>query len=507
MSDRGSRSGSRWLAAGLAGFVVLSGWIAPAVAEGDEIEMSPDATVVPYDPSVFRSDPLYEDKPYSAEAQQQIYGGKSAFATPRPMFELGRRQYTTGPFDPGIEVIGRKNLLFPAFAAYGDWRTAVANNDNGASEQGLVATRLNLDLDLKLTGTERIHAFVRPVDQGGRFTRFEFAADADQRGELELDLNLDTLFFEGDIGAIATGLTGEESRFDLPVAVGLMPLLFQNGVWLEDAFTGAAFSIPALNSPRLDISNMDFTFFAGFDKVSSAGVLDNAGAVADHSADMYAAATFIEALGGYFEAGYGYTDGEDSKDDQSYHNLTVSHTRRLSNILSNSVRLIWNFGQDRDGGVQQTADGFILLLENSLITSRPLTLVPYGNFWAGFDRPQSLARGAGAGGVLKNTGINFETDGLTGFPKLDDTGRDTWGGALGVNYLFALDRQIVVEAAAVQEMGEPIGRPAAGNQYAIGIRYQHPLDEKWIVRGDAMHGWLDGADDLFGVRLEIRRKF
>lgn len=31
---------------------------------------------------------------------------------------------------------------------------------------------------------------------------------------------------------------------------------------------------------------------------------------------------------------------------------------------------------------------------------------------AGFGRPQSLARDAGAGGILKNEGIGFDTDGL-----------------------------------------------------------------------------------------------
>ena len=56
-------------------------------------------------------------------------------------------------------------------------------------------------------------------------------------------------------------------------------------------------------------------------------------------------------------------------------------------------------------------------------------------------------------------------------------------------------------------MGEAIGRPASGDQYAVGVRYQHNLDEAWILRGHAMHGWLDNAEDLFGARMEIRRKF
>jgi hypothetical protein len=148
----------------------------------------------------------------------------------------------------------------------------------------------------------------------------------------------------------------------------------------------------------------------------------------------------------------------------------------------------------------------MLIAENSLITSKPSTLVPYFNVWAGFDRPQPLADDSG---LLKNTGINFETDGLTGFPKLDDTGHDTFGGAVGVSYLFNLDRQLVVELATVQIMGDvnEVGRAAINDQYALGVRYQHPISPAWIVRADAMYGLLKDTDDISGARLEFRRKF
>jgi len=120
-----------------------------------------------------------------------------------------------------------------------------------------------------------------------------------------------------------------------------------------------------------------------------------------------------------------------------------------------------------------------------------------------------LARAGGAGGILKNTGINFETDGLTNFPKLDDSGQNTAGGAMGMEYLFGLNRQLVVEAAAFQVIdGEnEVGRAARGDEYALGMRYQFPLNEAWIFRSDAMHGWRMEDENLAGLRFEIRRKF
>ena len=85
----------------------------------------------------------------------------------------------------------------------------------------------------------------------------------------------------------------------------------------------------------------------------------------------------------------------------------------------------------------------------------PSTLIPYANFFVGFGNPQPLVDGFGAG-ILKNVGINFETDALTGYPKLNDTGANAWGGAIGVQYLFNLDQQLIFEAAMVQPFGDPI---------------------------------------------------
>ena len=229
------------------------------------------------------------------------------------------------------------------------------------------------------------------------------------------------------------------------------------------------------------------------------------GHVANHNVNIYGVTAFIDAAKGYFEIGYGYSQGEGNLDQFDYHNLTAAYTRRYEPWLSNSVRVIVNLGQDTDPGQAKTADGVLLLMENSLITSLPSTLVPYLNLWVGIDKPQAL--GQQARGVLKNTGINFETDAITAFPKLDDTANDTYGGALGIEYLFNLDQQIVVEAASVQIMGNGANRVAVDDQYALGLRFQRPITSAWIVRTDLMYGIRDSDNDIAGIRLEFRRKF
>lgn len=470
-----------------------------------KVLMSPAARITEHDGRVFSSDPDYGEHVYDAIAQKAIYGGKRAVFTPRPLLELGRPQYQNGPLTRTYSIIGDRNQVAPALAVYGDFRTGLALNDNGDRENNVIAARLNLDIDLKLTGTERLHAFVRPLDKNNEFSRISLNDDGIDDDELFFDGNLETLFFEGDLGAIVGGVADKPSSFDLPFAVGLMPLLFQNGVWLEDAFTGVALTLPARNSKRFDISNYDITFFAGFDKVSSLAIRDEFGQVADDDVHVYGIASFWELLRGYAELDYAFIDGRNQFDDLDHHNISAAFSKRFRDIASSSFRIISTFGQDPQDR-EKTAGGTLLLWENSLITSRPSTFIPYINFFASFDRPQSVARDNG--GLLKTVGINFETDALTGYPLLDDSGQDTYGGAIGIQNLFGLDRQLVLELAGVRLMdnNRPLGK-ARGDQLAFGIRYQRPLSRAWLIRADAIKGWLENDNNIDGIRFEIRRKF
>ncbi len=97
---------------------------------------------------------------------------------------------------PGDSVFSDVNPLTPHFLVYGDYRAGVGvHRDNGRPVRS-IANRLNLDLDLRLTGTERIHAFMGPLDHNNRFTRLDFSDSRNVEFEEELDAQLDTVFFE-----------------------------------------------------------------------------------------------------------------------------------------------------------------------------------------------------------------------------------------------------------------------------------------------------------------------
>jgi hypothetical protein len=450
---------------------------------------------------LFRPGPQY-DKNYDAQGNVDIYGSKVAVEPPRPL-ELGRQQYTSGQYDESSTLFGELNPLLPGLAIYGDWRTAIAyNQNNGKDDIAQIATRLNIDIDFKITGTERIHAFFTPLQKNAKFTRYEFGGGAgDEKFTDEYDFNPQTLFFEGDLGSIFSGFSGKDAGFDLPFTVGLFPLFLQNGIWANDAINGAAVTIPAKNSAKLGLPNYDVTFFAAFDNVDNAGIL---GAAENSNANIFGVTTFIDTFNGYVEAGYAVIQGKEDdglvQDGQLTHFLTAAYSRRYANTISNSTRLFANFGDGKND------EGFAIISENSLITGGPATVVPYFNFFAGFDNPQPLVDGNGAG-ILKNVGINFETDALTGYPKLNDTGADTYGGAIGLIYLFGADlgQQLVFEVATVQPFEDNVLIPA---QYGFGVRYQIALTRAWLLRADATYQIVEGPnEDNFGVRMELRRKF
>ena len=445
----------------------------------------------------------YFPQPYCAPQELDIYNGKYEIWTQRPWVECGLPFYDAGPIPVSGTRLGVTNLTQPKFYLYGDYRVAFAQNELVRGDKTVLAHRLNLEADLWITSTERFHAFFGPFQEDADFMRVEEGKFFEELDFFQGDT--DTFFFEGDLGQIYGGLSGQYAPIDLPVTAGLVPLLFQNGVWALDAIVGGAVTIPAQNSPVLDWSNYDVTLFAGFDRVSSAAL-----GFEEHAATVVGATTFIESRGGYFEIGYGYVSDNDldaAGADRSYHNLGVSYTRRYANRVSNSLRMILNTGQESDVS-RQTADGVLLLVENSLLTENPYNVIPYLNFFAGFDRPQPLVRAGAFGGVLFNSGILFQSDQLTGYPTLDGSGNNTYGFALGVDLLSPdFDQQLIVEMAALGVSSDQSDRTAAGDQAGLGLRWQRRLSEAHLIRADAMYGWLDNSDNIAGGRVEFRWKF
>lgn len=447
-----------------------------------------------FSPTPLPLPPLFHDH----DAEQSVYDDKTPVPVQRPLLELGRQFYGSGITPPSDTWFGETNLVQQQFLLYGDYRSGIAGGRNQAGRIDNWAQRLNLDFDYRITATERFHAFVGPLNQANQFTNVAIEDDRLRYNEF-YNLQPVTAFFEGDLGAIMGGVHGQPSAVEVPVTAGLVPLLFQNGIWMEDAVTAIAVAVPAQHSRLLNWSNFDATFFAVFDELNSPAF-----GADEHAAQAFGTAWFVDAYDGYIESGYAYIDDRQGLG-RSYHNATISFTRRYFDRVSNSVRVITNSGQEL-ARADRTADGVLLLVENSFVTAAPMNLIPYCNLFAGWDRPQSVARAGVSGGILRNTGINFEIDGLNGHPTLDATAADTFGGAIGVDLIGNdFGRQWILEAAYASPHGNRTF--ISGDQFALGTRYQFALTHRTIIRMDAMHGWLRGEENVYGTRIEYRWKF
>ena len=448
--------------------------------------------------SDFSPAPLIQGSYYHDGGREAwVYDTKNDVPTQRPWVEWGRPWYGDGITPRGIDLFGPYNLVRPKFYVYGDLRTGIQAGRNAGGRADNWASRLNLDFDFQITDSDRLHTFVIPNEDNARFSRWQLV-NGDLQFRNEVDFTPLTAFYEGDLGVILGALSGQSSPFEFPFTAGLVPLLFQNGIWMEDAVTGVSFAIPARHSRALNWANFDVNFFAVFDQLNSPAFAN------DSDAQAFGTAWFIEAYGGYIESGYAFL--RHRNDDRfSYHNATVSFTRRYLNRFNNSVRVIINAGQDLAKSAR-TADGGLLIVENSLITAAPLTFVPYANFFYGWNRPQSVARAGLSGGILRNTGINFDTDGVNGFPILDPTAADTAGFTVGVDLIGDnLDRQLLLEFAYLSPHGDRA--IAQGDQFGVGARYQFPISNATLLRFDTMYGWRGNEEDVYGTRMEYRWKF
>lgn len=466
------------------------------VSAAGNIKHDPNVKIVPYKENYFRKGPSYRKHIYNSFEQKQIYGGKYANRVPYYIPLFGRRMYPLGQFEKSWTILGKKNPVYPRMMAFGDLRLAAATNEDAVDRKSEINWRLNLDVDFGITATERIHLTARPLDRNGEFTGWVIGDNLDEDSKFLTDFNIDALFFEGDLQSILSGIFGSWVGIDLPFAVGIMPLFFHNGIWFNDQITGGAFTLPAMNSSTFNISNMDLTFFYAYDRVNTAIQQ------VDDQARIVGFNWFVEAMENYIELGAGFTDDR-LNTNQDYTNIMLSWSRRFRDIASWSARTIVNFGQ---GNNTKTADGELYLLETSWMTKWPYTLIPYANFFYGHNTPQALATAAS---VLNNVGILFEGDGITNFQTLDNTANDTYGGAIGLEYLFNLDQQLVFEFATVQVAGgqNALDRNLSDDQYGYAIRYQIPFTNELIFRADAMYADQVGQKDLYGVRTEIRLKF
>ena len=123
-----------------------------------------------------------------------------------PAPEDGGAFLGVGNLGKGFEVPLIGAFWQPRLWAYMFSRTAIQSFDNPstADRETEIANLTDIYVNLQLTGTEKILLGLRPFDNNepSRFSKHTFSGAGDGGTDNEINADIETLFFEGDLGSL-----------------------------------------------------------------------------------------------------------------------------------------------------------------------------------------------------------------------------------------------------------------------------------------------------------------
>jgi hypothetical protein len=438
-------------------------------------------------------------------------------ARPKPLLELGEPFLGSGTLRKGIEL-PTGAVWQPSLLVFGTLRTGVQSFDNEAGRHSEWASRLDLFANLQLSGTERLVAGFRPLDREGRFTSYVFDSDLprveDRDFQDELNLELGSLFFEGDFGEIFPNLSRDDfERTDVGFSVGRQPLLFQEGLLIDDSIDGLGITRNTLQ-PR-GTSNLRATLFWGWNEVGRGTTGAAAGNREDGDAHLFGLLTSTDVRWSTIDADLVWVRSEvrgDEADPAAAEGGDllaggVSFVQRIGKAAT-AFRVLGSRALDHTA---ETADGVLLFGESSWAPPGGHDHLYVNAFWA-LDEFVSAARGPAAGGPLGRAGISFAAVGLGRYgAALSSRARNVAGGAVGYQRFFDHTRkQLLVELGARVGTADEVADSVAATvrwQAALGRRYVVVLDGFAGVRDTPEAAGGSGSETLSGARVELVLKF
>ncbi len=387
----------------------------------------------------------------------------------------------------------------PAFWVFGQYRTGISYSDNQAGTNFTEwSNRLDLFGQMNLTGTERLLVGIRPLDQemksSREFTSYDFRDGQSIDG---WNSDIQTLFFEGDIGEIFPNLDPYDVKeWDIGFSVGRQPLSFQQGLLINEDM------IDAVTVTRNTLSghgalNIRSTFVYGQNNINRNNN------VHDNQAQLVGIFTETDTSRSTINADVAYVNSENSTYG-SVLAVALSGIQRFHgfhNTYNTSFHALASFPTDHETAA--SGQGELLFSQISWTAHESQDLIYLNSFWA-IDQFTSPARGPLAGGPLGQTGILFAAPGLGRFGSpLSNQASNAFGGSLGYQMFYNDSRdQLIVEIGGRKDTNQ-INEGAI----ATGFRYQKAIGRHWIFILDGFVSKQESRDTAPGTRVEFLAKF
>ncbi|MGI9413668.1 MAG: hypothetical protein ACR2PM_08360 [Hyphomicrobiales bacterium] len=409
-----------------------------------------------------------------------------------PPIEIGPEFLNTGNLEPGIEL-PTGAIWTPSLWMFGDYRTGIGYFDNRVARKSAEwAHRLDLFFNLQLSGTERVLLGFTPIHDNNSFTRHQFLPSG-VGTEIELNGDIETLFFEGEFGEIFPRLDPTDAKgFDIGFSIGRQPIFFQEGMMFNDIMDGFAVTRDTIVLPGVS-PDMRATFLFSWGNIHRD---DN---TRDRDAYIFGLFTETDLRKSTVNVDMAYTESSRSNGGDSG-NLGISAIQRIGHY-NTAFRANGSVSFERDSLVAD--DGVLLFAEVSRTRTNSENIIYVNAFW-GIENYSSAARGPTTGGPLGQTGLLFSAVGLGSFgAPLGNRADDSIGAVLGHQWFFDHERtQLVLEVGGRQETTGP--HTTSG---AVGGRLQFGLADRYILQFDGFVVGVEDNDVGGGVRSEFRVRF
>lgn len=437
-----------------------------------------------------------------------------------PLIEIGRGINESGPLSEGIEL-PTGAVWQPALWIYGSQRIALLTTDGNrrtrpGGDRSEIMTRMDLFANLQLAGTERVLVHVRPMDRSGQFAgRVLGPSSAESDWNAEWDAEIETLFFEGDVGEMFPLMDLHDSGSgDFGLVVGRFPVEFQNGYLVRDEMT--AVGLAQADVQMEGSSGLRIAGLWAFDHINEpTGMPDN------RDVDLFGLFVEGDFPWGLLELDVAGTVAGEERGKQI--NAGVGWTGHIAgNNYSVHANVSNHYDQSAEVERVKDFDGALLVAGYSTEVNLRRDLLYANGYWAEGDYGRVASNGTPPLGPV---GLSFAGVGLGGYrPALWPRPLDSAGFAVGWQMFFNEERtNWVIELAHRQDfakdndLGDTSGLARDTSGLALTTRVQQKIFEHLMLQLDAYYA-LHSSDDLgpqdaesdddsAAIRLELRVNF
>lgn len=343
----------------------------------------------------------------------------------------------------------------PRFVGYGAYQASAIAYKQGNTRSDGLGHQLLLELDLRLTGTERFHVQFRPLGEGntgGSYYRF-----SDPAGYIDNSTGVPQRFwFEGELHSIFSGFLDPFAVRDVHMVAGKFPFQLHNQLLMNDEILGLA-----VNKNTIFLGNTSNINVQG---IYAASDVDN---VADANSAMYGTNISIDYKRVFYEASYLYVNTPDAPG-RDQHFAAISRTQ-FHGKFNYAGRALFKFGDEAG-----TGSGELFVLETNYthhMPAHPLGIefgVAYCNLFY-----SSAGWNSAAGGNFNRLRSAFDVNPLVAISSGTQLG-ETYGASLGMQFFRHHEDESIAPEIAFQS-------PNGDLVYGLGLRYQRKTGKRTFL--------------------------